>query len=101
MCLFVKEPSNQFRFQFGHSSPNVFIPMSSMPNLERIEEEEDVESVTESESQDDSFYMESEDDGSEGEVFEEIEETNQQIRSFLQKLRSEGNKSLVTQGMNV
>lgn len=69
--------------------------MSSMPNLQRIEEEEDVETETESESQDDSFYMESEEDGSEGEEFDEIEDTNQQIRAFLQKLRSEGNKSLV------
>ena len=39
--------------------------------------------------------MESEEDGSEGEEFDEIEDTNQQIRAFLQKLRSEGNKSLV------
>ena len=66
-----------------------------MPNLQRIEEEEDVETETESESQDDSFYMESEEDGSEGEEIDEIEDTNQQIRAFLQKLRSEGNKSLV------
>ena len=73
--------------------------MSSMPNLQKIEEEEDVEMTSESDSQDDSFYMESEDEESEGEEFNEIEETNQQIRAFLQKLRSEGNKSLVTTGV--
>lgn len=95
-CFFNNNPVKEFPIQFDHSSPNVVIRMSSMPNLQKIEEEEDVEMASESDSQDDSFYMESEDEDSEGEEFNEIEETNQQIRAFLQKLRSEGNMSLVT-----
>ena len=95
MCLLWRDGPLASSIQFDHSSPGVVIRMSSMPNLHRIEEEEDVEMTTESDSQDDSFYTESEEDESEGEEFNEIEDTNQQIRAFLQKLRSEGNKSLV------
>lgn len=69
--------------------------MGSLPNLRVLEEMESVFLFGKSDFQDYDSYTEEESLNSEGSEFEMIEETNQDIRSFLTKLRNEGNNSLV------